>query len=63
MARQDLADLGIGPDGAVGGGGGGTAPAPQRPPEATPTQPPETPNTARRASGFVAGVRPSSTAK
>jgi len=53
MARQDLADLGIGPDGAVEGGGGGAAGPP--PPS---TAPPDTPNAARRAGGFVAGVRP-----
>jgi hypothetical protein len=54
MARQDLADLGIGPDGAVEGGGGvATAPPPL-----PSTAPPDTPNAARRAGGFVAGVRP-----
>lgn len=45
MARQDLADLGIGADGDVDGGGGPTTPAE---PSA---------NAAKRATGFVAGVR------
>ena len=60
MARQDLADLGIGPDGAVDGSGGGAPQPPQASAAATQRSPPETPNTARRASGFLAGVRPSS---
>lgn len=52
MARQDLADLGIGADGAVDGA---EPPAPA-PGEAKKREP--TPNEARRATGFVAGVRP-----
>ncbi len=52
MARQDLADLGIGADGAVDSGELNPPPQPDKPL-------PETPNTARRANGFVAGVRPS----
>jgi hypothetical protein len=45
MARQDLADLGIGADGDVSGAA--ATPAPAEP----------SPNAAKRASGFVAGVR------
>ena len=47
MARQDLADLGIGADGDVSVAAAAAPPAPAEP----------SPNAAKRATGFVAGVR------
>jgi hypothetical protein len=46
MARQDLADLGIGADGEVDAGKGKGVPPPA-----------PSPNAAKRTEGFVAGVR------
>ena len=57
MARQDLADLGIGPDGAVVAEGGAPSAATAAQPTTAPPPPP-TANAARKAGGFVAGVRP-----